>query len=177
MTGSTRVLRSLFDRPTRGLLPDGSVHADAMTELIRKSGYFDDKFYALADEARSKHIDPISHYVTEGEKRGFAPSEQFDPVFYKDAYPDVAAYSFVNALHHYLSYGKAEGGRLPLPIADQLILPKGRLDPKKKCACDCLPRGISNGSADTGLESHPRSRKTLQRGRCADKGRTSGIRV
>ncbi len=102
-----------------------------MTELIRKSGYFDDKFYALADEARSKHIDPISHYVTEGEKRGFAPSEQFDPVFYKDAYPDVAAYSFVNALHHYLSYGKAEGGRLPLPIADQLILPKGRLDPKK----------------------------------------------
>ena len=37
MTGTTLLLRAHFDRPTRGLLPDGSIHADAMTELMGAS--------------------------------------------------------------------------------------------------------------------------------------------
>jgi glycosyltransferase involved in cell wall biosynthesis len=102
-----------------------------MAAAIRKSGYFDEKFYVLTDEARAQRIDPILHYLLEGEKRGIRPSEKFDPVFYKDAYPDVAAFSFVNALYHYLTYGKSEG-RLPFSIAGQLVLPKDDLDPQKR---------------------------------------------
>jgi glycosyltransferase involved in cell wall biosynthesis len=104
-------------------------HAKIMAATLRKSGYFDECFYALSAEARAKKIDPLFHYITSGEARGFAPSAKFDPQFYQDAYADLAGRH--NLLYHYVCYGKSEG-RVPIPIANRMKFPTGRIDPKRQ---------------------------------------------
>ena len=38
------------------------------------------------------HWIPALHYVLVGEERGLKPSPAFDPVYYAERYPDVAAW-------------------------------------------------------------------------------------
>jgi len=47
---------------------------------LRRSGLFDEKFYAFSAEARAAGVDPAVHYLSVGESRGYAPSQFFDPV-------------------------------------------------------------------------------------------------
>jgi hypothetical protein len=53
--------------------------------------------------------------------RGLKPSPGFDPVYYAERYPDVAAWNG-NRLGHYLEWGRAQGRRV-LSVADTLAFP------------------------------------------------------
>jgi glycosyltransferase involved in cell wall biosynthesis len=89
--------------------------------LIRMSALFDAGAYGGTAEARAQSLDPALHYVLVGEGRGLKPSAAFDPTYYAERYPDVAAWGG-NRLGHYLEWGNAQGRRA-LPIADTLSFP------------------------------------------------------
>jgi glycosyltransferase involved in cell wall biosynthesis len=125
------VIQTLLNLSAGRLSPGGGDHPKIIAAALCKSGYFDERFYALSAEARAKKIDPLLHYIKSGEARGFAPSAKFDPVFYKDAYPDIAANAHLNALYHYVCHGKSEG-RVPIPIANRMKFPVGRIDRKRQ---------------------------------------------
>ena len=55
---------------------------------------------------------PFLHYLRIGEAQGRSPGPDFDAVFYRAAYPDIAPGE--NALLHFLRRGAAEG-RMPVP--------------------------------------------------------------
>lgn len=74
-------------------------------ELIRKSKYFDEKYYLL--ENPKVKGDPCSHYYYYGWKEGKSPSFQFSNNFYLKNYKDVGD-AGINPLLHYLKFGKAE---------------------------------------------------------------------
>jgi ubiquinone/menaquinone biosynthesis C-methylase UbiE/glycosyltransferase involved in cell wall biosynthesis len=96
-----------------------------LATLIRTSAFFDAGAYDAAAEARAQGLDPALHYVLVGEAQGLKPSAAFDPVYYGERYPDIAACG-TNRLGHYLENGRAEGRRA-LPIADSLTLPLERI--------------------------------------------------
>ena len=62
--------------------------AEAVARLIRNSGWFDEIGYAAA-AGDLTDLDPVLHYVLVGERAGIAPSDEFDPVYYGERYPDV----------------------------------------------------------------------------------------
>ena len=74
-------------------------------ELIRKSKYFDEKYY-LSENPNLKG-DPCRHYYYYGWKEGKSPSFDFSNNFYLKNYKDVKD-SGINPLVHYIKYGKAE---------------------------------------------------------------------
>jgi hypothetical protein len=74
-------------------------------ELIRKSKYFDKKYYLL--ENPDVKGDPCKHYYYYGWKEGKSPSFNFSNDFYLNNYKDVAD-AGINPLLHYLKFGKAE---------------------------------------------------------------------
>lgn len=71
-------------------------------------GLFDPKFYEGTTEAHAQGLTPLQHYLTIGEDKGLAPSPAFDPVFYGQRYPDIAASGY-GLLRHYVDFGQAEG--------------------------------------------------------------------
>lgn len=78
-------------------------------KTIQRSGYFDKKWYTEQyPEVKDFGIDPIEHYLQEGWKKGYAPSERFDSNLYLENNPDVKA-AKVNPLIHYVEHGKKEG--------------------------------------------------------------------
>jgi glycosyltransferase involved in cell wall biosynthesis len=96
-------------------------HAIQLAALIRESGLFDVSAYEGAAEARAQGLDPALHYVLVGEGRRLKPSPAFDPIYYAERYPDLAAWGG-NLLEHYLKTGRAEGRR-PVPFTDRFTLP------------------------------------------------------
>ena len=74
-------------------------------ELIRKSKYFDEKYYML--ENPKIKGDPCRHYYYYGWKEGKSPSFDFSNNFYLKNYKDVED-AGVNPLLHYLKFGKTE---------------------------------------------------------------------
>jgi glycosyltransferase involved in cell wall biosynthesis len=88
--------------------------------------FFDEKYYALSSEARKMRMRPFDHYVEIGEALGYAPSAQFDPKHYAQAYDDVVSFAG-GMLSHYVRFGKAEG-RLPIPGPSDVVLPFRKLD-------------------------------------------------
>lgn len=74
-------------------------------ELIRKSKYFDEKYYLL--ENPNVKGDPCSHYYYYGWKEGKSPSFEFSNDFYLKNYKDVED-AGINPLLHYLKFGKTE---------------------------------------------------------------------
>ena len=74
-------------------------------ELIRKSKYFDEKYYRL--ENPNLKGDPCRHYYYYGWKEGKSPSFEFSNNFYLKNYKDVED-AGINPLFHYLKFGKAE---------------------------------------------------------------------
>jgi glycosyltransferase involved in cell wall biosynthesis len=142
----TRPLRVLFDAALRVLQKakrldkasgtDTDAAASAtdprMTELvhlIRGSTLFDAKTYDWAVAAAAQGLDPALHYVLMGERQGLKPSSGFDPTYYGERYPDVAAWGG-NRLGHYLEAGRSEGRRA-LPIAGTLSLPIAKIKPER----------------------------------------------
>lgn len=74
-------------------------------KLIRKSKYFDKKYYLL--ENPKLKGDPCRHYYYHGWKEGKSPSFDFSTTFYLKNYKDVQD-AGINPLIHYLKFGKAE---------------------------------------------------------------------
>jgi 2-polyprenyl-3-methyl-5-hydroxy-6-metoxy-1,4-benzoquinol methylase/glycosyltransferase involved in cell wall biosynthesis len=119
-------------------------HATYLAVLIRESAFFDAHFYQAAAEARAQGLDPAIHYVLVGERRGLKPSPAFDPIYYADRYPDIAA-SNGNRLGHYLLNGRSEGRRA-LPIADTLTLPLTGIDPDKSTVLVLIHQASRTGA-------------------------------
>jgi glycosyltransferase involved in cell wall biosynthesis len=118
-------LKSYLDVAKAGLDPD----AARLAGLVRSSAFFDGDAYDAVANSRAKGFDPALHYVVVGEKRGLRPSPAFDPVYYGERHPDVAA-CCMNRLGHYIEHGQAEGRRA-IPIADTLILPVAQINPDR----------------------------------------------
>ena len=72
-------------------------------------------------------LDPAQHYVIVGEQMGVAPSEGFDPIYYRERYPDVSREVTASFLGHYLRSGRMEGRR-PVDVAADLIFDRSLLD-------------------------------------------------
>lgn len=87
--------------------------------------FFDESYYALADEARKLGMRPFDHYISIGEARGYPPSRHFDPSHYAQTYADLRSYEG-SLLSHYVRYGKAEG-RSPLPGPSEVPLNTSRI--------------------------------------------------
>ncbi len=91
------------------------------------SRLFDAAFYSNALAARGLSLgdaDPLEHYLREGDAALVPPHPLFDPAFYAERNPDVAA-AGANKLRHYLAHGYREE-RDPHPLFD-LKLVKSQL--------------------------------------------------
>lgn len=84
-----------------------------------KAPVFDEHYYIRSNMDVSADV-AMRHYLMFGEKEGRRPTQKFDPAFYVQQYPDVAA-SGASPLFHFLTHGIWEG-RSPCaelhPMAD-----------------------------------------------------------
>ncbi len=98
--------------------------AEPTATMVRTSKLFDaDEYRARLGEEWSE-LDPALHYVLVGERLGLPPSSQFDPIYYGESRPDVAA-AGICFLTHYLQFGRAERRR-PRPVAADLCVDAAR---------------------------------------------------
>lgn len=58
-------------------------------------------------ELKDQQINPLQHYLHDGESAGEPPSEKFDPAWYWDRNRDVLA-AGISPMAHYLAHGAAE---------------------------------------------------------------------
>lgn len=87
-------------------------------EIIRRSVYFDPKWYARQyPELASTGKDPAVHYLRYGARAGKDPGPLFSGSRYFELNPEVAA-SGLNPLLHYLQIGRAEGRSFGAPETD-----------------------------------------------------------
>ena len=78
---------------------------------MRVSGMISDEYYrAQVQGTPGKRFDPVMHYVDFGHAKGLDPSVYFETQFYLLQNPDVAS-SGMNALCHFIRFGKQEGRR------------------------------------------------------------------
>jgi glycosyltransferase involved in cell wall biosynthesis len=103
--------------------------AERVAAVIRDSELFDAAGYAKR-VGNLGDVDPALHYVMVGEQLGWAPSDQFDPVYYRERYEDVPQ-AGLNLLAHYLRNGRREG-RQPQCAATGLNLDRSRIDPGRR---------------------------------------------
>lgn len=76
-------------------------------DIIRKSRYFDKKYYTKKYQEYLEGLDPVTHYICKGWKQGFNPSKKFSNDIYLSSYIDIYK-SNMNPLVHYELYGKSE---------------------------------------------------------------------
>ena len=93
--------------------------------FIRDSGYFDEKQYREKHGIELGHLDPLTHYILEGWKKGYLPSDRFVDKYYCELYFEFVGTDF-NPLYHYVRWGKKEG-RCPFPLKprQQAFFPEG----------------------------------------------------
>lgn len=87
------------------MIEDDRSLAHAMVE----SGLVDVDFYWTVQNG-FRPVTPLDaawHYVRIGEKRGYAPSGMFDPVYYRQVNPDLSGIG--NLAEHFVRSGRAEG--------------------------------------------------------------------
>lgn len=77
-------------------------------EIVNSSGLFDRDAYDQVSGASAAGWKPAEHYVWIGEKLDLRPSKIFDPRFYREQSPDVAA-TGANMFAHYICWGRGEG--------------------------------------------------------------------
>ena len=89
--------------------------------IIKKSTYFDKDWYLRTYHLDTK--DPAYHYLYEGYKLGYDPSNKFNGLLYIEANPDVGD---MNPLLHYEVYGKYEHRKLYTfpPFHQNKVFPK-----------------------------------------------------
>jgi hypothetical protein len=63
---------------------------------------FDANRYGDRFSGTIEALDPALHYVIVGERMDIAPSDGFDPAYYRERYPDIAR-SGISCLGHYVS--------------------------------------------------------------------------
>ena len=89
----------------------GKIYADMESRLqyledkvlILQSGLWDEEYYIRQSGWGRRGDDtPLDHYMRDGWKLGFNPSERFDGVAYMERRPDLP----INPLSHYLRYGR-----------------------------------------------------------------------
>ena len=100
--------------------------AERLAEVLRTNDLFDAEAYARGFRVPPE-LDPALHYVLIGERIGHRPSERFDPNYYRERYPDIAA-AGVCYLWHYISHGHQEGRRR-VSEASELIFESENLNP------------------------------------------------
>ena len=69
---------------------------------------FDAKHYRLQCADIPEGLEPLEHYLTEGEALGYRPCHLFDPVWYRRTY-DVQTAGDMGLLHHYVTTGEKLG--------------------------------------------------------------------
>ncbi len=110
--------------PTAPASP-GRPPLDPLEDAVASSGFFDESFYSGTAAALAAGIDPVVHYLREGEAAGVAPSALFDPVFYAARHDDLRG-ADLGGLRHYVAFGHQEG-RAARPAAATLAFPTDRL--------------------------------------------------
>ena len=87
-------------------------------KLIKKSGYFDKKWYkkTYPEMARSS-LDPIYHYLLIGWKKAYSTSPRFDSRQYLENNPDIKRAN-MDPLLHFLQHGIREG-RKAYPVVKE----------------------------------------------------------
>lgn len=81
---------------------------DSDYELIKKSLYFDAKWYLKKyKDVDQKGIDPVEHYLTVGWREFRRPGPSFSTLLYLNRYADVSK-AGINPLVHYERIGKVE---------------------------------------------------------------------
>jgi glycosyltransferase involved in cell wall biosynthesis len=103
--------------------------AEAVAALVRNSGLFDPESYA-ARAGNLEGLDSVLHYVVVGERLGYAPSSQFDPIYYMRRYPHIGRTPRC-LLAHYVTSGRVRSRR-PLSIASELTFDNTHLDPERE---------------------------------------------
>ena len=98
--------------------PMNRAEAEWLANRIRTSRFFDTEAYA---DGLPTGLDPALHYAIIGELLGWRPSREFDPVFYLEAYEDVAQHRF-SPLDHFTEFGLREGRRA-VPATSRLVFP------------------------------------------------------
>lgn len=94
--------------------------AEAHTyEIIRKSEYFDEKWYLNHYDIEEDPWDAVGHYLHKGGFNQKNPGPNFNSKSYLNANPDVKMQPF-NPLAHYELFGKAERRKTKLPLKDRL---------------------------------------------------------
>lgn len=106
--GPASLRRRLLDRLTGQ--PPARLAATPATPTVSPAvvALFDANSYVAEHPDAAEH--PLTHYLTKGEALGYRPNPWFDPLFYRERYPDVAR-AGVGALVHFADYGGAEGRR------------------------------------------------------------------
>lgn len=74
-------------------------------EVISSSPFFNTVWY---EKTYCKYKNPVQHYLEDGWRLGYDPSEYFSTCDYLGLYPDVAD-ADINPLLHYELYGRKEG--------------------------------------------------------------------
>ncbi|MDD2862047.1 MAG: hypothetical protein PHI71_13395, partial [Acidiphilium sp.] len=72
--------------------------------IILESGLFDPGYYAAQKPDLPPDADPTIHFCVIGWRDGRKPNPYFDPAFYRDRNPDIAA-ADTNPLVHYIEFG------------------------------------------------------------------------
>lgn len=114
--------------------------------LIEDSGLFDAQAYEGTSHALQIGQSPIGHYLEIGESRGWVPSAEFDPIFYRRRYGDLACLAPGELLLHYIRFGRAEG-RVACSVLRHLAFPLDRLDPTKPCMVVAAHEATRTGAA------------------------------
>ncbi|MDQ2137360.1 rhamnan synthesis F family protein [Alcaligenaceae bacterium B3P038] len=125
-------------------LLDYFAHYLVMAEAIRGSTYFDEEFYVKAAGINPSEIDPVYHYLLDGEVKGLLPSLRFDPAYYLERYPDLQVLPD-GFLAHYVRYGIHEGRRA-LPLASEYEFPTLTGDPSKPVAVVVVHEASRSGA-------------------------------
>ena len=102
--------------------------------LIKKSKYFDSNWYFekhLSQDFIDSNIDPIVHFLSEGWRLGYDPSEKFSIKDYFEQNGDVEK-ADVNPLLHYEKYGKKQGRYISKISKEMSIIKNSSL-----CMFDC----------------------------------------
>lgn len=109
-------------------IPSSGEQLEWAASKVLASGLFDESFYRRQAGPIPAELNPAVHYVAVGERLGFAPCGSFDPVFYRERYPDVDQ-AGLNFLMHYADHGRAEGRSASAP--ERVARGKAALDPVK----------------------------------------------
>jgi Rhamnan synthesis protein F len=95
--------------------PANSTEFAKQVDLIKRSGLFDIEKYTLKGLAALRRMDPIEHYLLEGEAKGGRPSDKFDPVYYRQRYSDLGGN--ISLIVHYIIHGEKEGRQCNSPTS------------------------------------------------------------